>query len=97
MRLWQPYAGCHRAGAPLQPVLYRPIGVVGEYLSSDYSLAETRVLYEITHREQPIASQIAEGLRLDRGYLSRILRRFHKDGLLARTRSGKDAGRGFSR
>jgi DNA-binding MarR family transcriptional regulator/GNAT superfamily N-acetyltransferase len=67
------------------------IGVVGDYLSSDYSLAETRVLYELAHREQPTASAIADGLRLDRGYLSRILRRFHKDGLLARTKSGEDA------
>ena len=64
------------------------IGVVGDYLSSDYSLAETRVLYELAHREQPTASAIADGLRLDRGYLSRILRRFHKDGLLVRTKYG---------
>ena len=68
------------------------IGVVSEHLlRSDYSLAEARVLYEIAHRERPTASGVADGLRLDRGYLSRILRRFHKDGLLARTKSRDDA------
>ena len=68
------------------------IGVVSEHLlRSDYSLAEARVLYEIAHRERPRARDIAQGLRLDRGYLSRILRRFQKDGLLERTRSREDA------
>jgi len=68
------------------------IGVVSEHLlRSEYSLAEARVLYELAHRERPTASEIAGGLRLDRGYLSRILRRFQKDGLVARTKSGDDA------
>ena len=67
------------------------IGVVSEHLlKSDYSLAEARVLYEITHRDLPKASEIAESLRLDRGYLSRILRRFHKVGLLERAQSHED-------
>ena len=67
------------------------IGVVSEHLlRSDYSLAEARVLYEIAHRDRPRASEIADSLRLDRGYLSRILRRLHKDRLLERTRSDED-------
>jgi DNA-binding MarR family transcriptional regulator/N-acetylglutamate synthase-like GNAT family acetyltransferase len=69
------------------------IGVLSEHLlSSDYSLTEVRVLYEIANREQAKAAEIAGQLRLDRGYLSRILHRFHKEGLLARAQS-RDDGR----
>src|SRR5438045_8951110 len=70
------------------------IGVLGEHLlSSDYSLAEVRVLYQIAQRERTAAAEIAHDLRLDRGYLSRILRQFQKQGLLARTTSREDARR----
>ncbi len=69
----------------------RRIGVLEEgLLHSPFSLTEVRVLYELAHREQPTAGVLAEELRLDPGYLSRILRRFQTLGLLRRDRSGDD-------
>lgn len=69
----------------------RRIGVLAPYLGSDLSLTDVRVLYELAHRESPIAREIAGDLGLDGGYLSRILRRFENAGWLARSPSPHDA------
>ena len=70
----------------------REIGTLGEgLLGSEYSLTEARVLYELAHRKQSVASEIAKDLALDAGYLSRILRKFEDSGLLKRASSSADA------
>ena len=70
----------------------RQIGVLREgLLQSPYSLAELRVLYEISHRPQPTATELCQQLGLDPGYLSRILRAFEKRGLVRKSASRTDA------
>ena len=66
------------------------IGALGGHLGTGFSLTEARVLYELAHRDRPTASEIAEALDLDRGYLSRLLRSFKKRGLIATAVSKDD-------
>ena len=61
------------------------------YLDSPFSLAEVRVLYELVHRKHSIAAEISKELDLDAGYLSRLLAKFEKGGLIARKASAADA------
>ncbi|QKG72830.1 GNAT family N-acetyltransferase [Erythrobacter mangrovi] len=60
------------------------------YMGSELSLVEARVLYEIRTRGPVLARDIADDLRLDPGYLSRIVARLSKAGMVRRDR-GKDA------
>lgn len=60
------------------------------YLSTEYSLAEGRVLYELATRPRPQAKDVSETLGLDPGYLSRILRKFERQGLVVRVPSSED-------
>src|SRR5438128_2620666 len=72
----------------------RQIGILEEgILQSPFSLAEARVLYELAQGEDVSAVELARELRLDEGYLSRILRRFQKLGLLHRQPSADDGRR----
>jgi len=72
----------------------KQIGLLHEgYLASPFSLAEARVLYELAHREQPTAAELAKSLALDPGYLSRILKAFERRRLLRRTPSKSDGRR----
>jgi len=71
---------------------YTPlIGLLREgYLESPFSLTEVRVLYELAHRDQVTASELARDLGLDAGYLSRLLRGFSKRDLIDKQRSQTD-------
>ena len=70
----------------------RHLGLLRESLvATPFSLTEARVLYELANRDSVTASELAADLDLDHGYLSRILRRFAEDGLLAKKRAANDA------
>jgi DNA-binding MarR family transcriptional regulator/N-acetylglutamate synthase-like GNAT family acetyltransferase len=72
----------------------RQLGLLRKtYLGSPYSLGEMRVLYELAHGGARTATDIARALDLDAGYLSRVLRKFEKRGLIVRRQSEHDARR----
>jgi DNA-binding MarR family transcriptional regulator len=60
------------------------------FLRSQFSLSEARVLFELNHMENPTARQIMSKLSIDEGYLSRILNKFVKLGLIRKTQSPLD-------
>lgn len=73
----------------------KQIGALKEgLLDSPFSLTEMRILYELYNCESLTAKQIQDDLALDQGYVSRILKDFHRSGLVSKARSEKD-GREF--
>ncbi|WP_342118225.1 bifunctional helix-turn-helix transcriptional regulator/GNAT family N-acetyltransferase [Pseudoduganella sp. OTU4001] len=70
----------------------RQIGVLREgLLHSDFTLTETRVLYELAHHGEQPSSALCRDLGLDRGYLSRIVAKFEGAGLVRKVPSATDA------
>jgi DNA-binding MarR family transcriptional regulator/GNAT superfamily N-acetyltransferase len=70
----------------------RQLGLLDQgLLGSKFTLTESRVLYEIAHREEPTATEIARELGVDLGYLSRLLKSFERRRIIKRTRSPADA------
>jgi DNA-binding MarR family transcriptional regulator len=60
------------------------------YLNSAYSIAEVRVICEISCHSSLTANDILTTLGLDKGYLSRILKTFEKQKLITKERSTTD-------
>jgi DNA-binding MarR family transcriptional regulator/GNAT superfamily N-acetyltransferase len=72
------------------------LGVLrANWLDSPFSLTEARVLYELQQRGAVTATEIGRELGLDAGYLSRIVRRFQKLGLIRKETSADDARSSF--
>lgn len=59
------------------------LGLLQQHIfDSAYSLTDIRVIYEINFNKQTTATGIRDALKIDAGYLSRILRGFEKKGLI---------------
>jgi DNA-binding MarR family transcriptional regulator/GNAT superfamily N-acetyltransferase len=70
----------------------RAIGTLEAHLlGSSFTLAEARVLYELSRNEYSTATQIAAKLDMDAAYLSRMLAVFAKKKLIVREESSADA------
>jgi DNA-binding MarR family transcriptional regulator/GNAT superfamily N-acetyltransferase len=62
----------------------RQLGLLNEHIAaSNFSLAEGRVLYEISRRGYTTARELAVALKVDPAYVSRILMKFLAEGLAA--------------
>lgn len=60
------------------------------YLDTSYSIVETRVLFEIKMHGNCVQSDIAKTLHIDKSYLSRMISRFYKNGLVEKIQSEED-------
>jgi DNA-binding MarR family transcriptional regulator/GNAT superfamily N-acetyltransferase len=70
------------------------IGVLGDgLLRTPHSLTEARVLYELGQRYVTEVADLRRELEIDAGFLSRLLARLQRNGLVARERSQDDARR----
>ncbi len=69
----------------------RRIGVLTDgLLGSPFSLTEVRVLYELAHGGNATVVGLARELGLDAGYVSRMVRGFEEQGLVAKAPSPSD-------
>ena len=75
----------------------RLVGALNEHLlASEFSLPQARVIYELANlpkSEPPSAAELGDRLRMDTGYLSRLLAGLEADGIVARTPSADNAKR----
>lgn len=69
----------------------RQVGLLDEHLkASPYTLAESRLLYEIAARGRTSAAELARVMDVDPGYLSRLVFKLVDQGLLAVSPSSRD-------
>ncbi len=59
-------------------------------LKSDYSLTEARILFELAQTPILVSRDLSKQLHLDPAYLSRLLMRFEKQGLIHKKKSPED-------
>lgn len=60
------------------------------YPDTEYSIAETSILFEIKSQKQCIQRDIAKTLHMDKSYLSRLIKCFYEKGLIEKNKSAED-------
>jgi DNA-binding MarR family transcriptional regulator len=69
----------------------RLLGLLGDrLLDSPVSLTEARIILEIHYRPRVKAGDLIQDLGIDRGYLSRIIRRLERAGYICRRAHPRD-------
>ena len=69
----------------------RQIGLLEEHLNgTPFSYPEARIMYELAHSKDASASDLVMSLGMDAGFVSRILVRLERRGLVSRRRSEAD-------
>ena len=69
-----------------------------QYLNSEFSLTEVRILYELNDAAEGLtASELVQRLKLDKGYLSRLLAKFEEKAMIKKDKSKIDARSGYIR
>ena len=67
------------------------LGLLDQHiLDSPYSLTEVRILLEINKMRECTANKLISKLAIDRGYMSRVLKRFENNGLIVKENFSKD-------
>jgi DNA-binding MarR family transcriptional regulator len=92
----------NQSHSPLVPAIRRfnrfysnILGFMDQYIAnSEFSYAEVCVLSEIDLMEACTAKKLARELKMDSGYLSRIIKRLSKHNLVEKKRSAQD-GRSY--
>ncbi|HYK12093.1 MAG TPA: bifunctional helix-turn-helix transcriptional regulator/GNAT family N-acetyltransferase [Gemmatimonadales bacterium] len=69
----------------------RQIGLLDEHLNgSPFSYPEARILYELAHQKDASSTDLVTNLGMDPGYVSRLVTRLDRRGLVTRRRSAAD-------
>ena len=72
------------------------IGLLDNHiLNSNYSLPEARIMFELYYNSRLTASDIIALVDMDKGYLSRILKKFEKNKLIDKVSSETDKRSAF--
>ena len=61
------------------------------YLETQYTLTEARILFEISPAGKIETFEIIQAMRIDKSYLSRVLKKFEKNKLITKSKSTKDS------
>ncbi|MCM3782439.1 MarR family winged helix-turn-helix transcriptional regulator [Neobacillus mesonae] len=68
------------------------LGILDKHVfQTGYSLTEARVILEIGFRGECIANHLVDKLDIDRSYMSRIVAKLSRDGLLNKSNSPSDS------